>query len=210
MIYRFSLLSDEATDFRREIKIDSDATFLDLYNIIIKCCDYEKEGMASFFICDEGWRKKQEISLEEIDTDSDIDVFIMEEELLTDWIDEEGQRLIFMFDYNNGRGFYMEISEMIIGEYLSKPICSEKRGATPPQFLEEIVEEEPKTIPSKLDVFDDEEDLDNEIEESFDENLYNEDDIDISDLGDIDEDDFTIDNDIDEDVFGESDDDSDI
>ena len=35
MVFRFLILSDEVDDFKREIKIDSEATFLDLYNAIL-------------------------------------------------------------------------------------------------------------------------------------------------------------------------------
>ena len=34
MIYKFRLLSDEVEDFRRDIEIDSDATFHDLHKAI--------------------------------------------------------------------------------------------------------------------------------------------------------------------------------
>lgn len=36
MVFRFLILSDEVDDFKREIKIDSEATFLDLYNAIMQ------------------------------------------------------------------------------------------------------------------------------------------------------------------------------
>mgnify|MGYP007005626779 CR=1 FL=1 len=35
MVFRFLILSDEVNDFKREIKIDSDDTFFDLYKAII-------------------------------------------------------------------------------------------------------------------------------------------------------------------------------
>ena len=35
MLFRFLILSDEADDFKREIKIDSESTFLDLQNAIL-------------------------------------------------------------------------------------------------------------------------------------------------------------------------------
>ena len=38
MVFRFLILSDEVDDFKREIKIDSEATFLDLYNAIMDSC----------------------------------------------------------------------------------------------------------------------------------------------------------------------------
>ena len=40
MLFRFLILSDEADDFKREIKIDSESTFLDLQNAILDSSSY--------------------------------------------------------------------------------------------------------------------------------------------------------------------------
>lgn len=47
MVFRFLILSDEVDDFKREIKIDSEATFLDLYNAIMDSVGYTKDQMCS-------------------------------------------------------------------------------------------------------------------------------------------------------------------
>ena len=41
MIYRFTLISDEVDDFIREIKIDSEATFHDFHEAILKAAGYK-------------------------------------------------------------------------------------------------------------------------------------------------------------------------
>ena len=41
MIYRFTIISDEVDDFIREIKIDSEATFFDLHEAILKAAGYK-------------------------------------------------------------------------------------------------------------------------------------------------------------------------
>ena len=46
MVFRFLLLSDEVDDFKREIQIDSEATFLDLHNAILDSVGYTKDQMA--------------------------------------------------------------------------------------------------------------------------------------------------------------------
>ena len=73
MVYRFLLLSDEVEDFKREIQIDSEATFLDLHNAILDSVGYTKDQMTSFFICEDDWSKTTEITLMEMDTSSDVD-----------------------------------------------------------------------------------------------------------------------------------------
>ncbi len=175
MVYKFSLISDEVVGFRREIQIDGDDTFLDLHNIIMDCAGYEEAELTAFFLCDEWWKRKQEITLVEVDTDSDVDCLVMEEETLSDWLDEEKQKMIFVFDYPADRGFHMELSEMILGKYLSKPICTNKKGTPPIQSLKE--EEEPaEPVVSSVPVIPiPEEDID-DIEEENDDAFYGDDD----------------------------------
>ena len=52
MIYKFRLLSDEVEDFRRDIEIDSDATFHELHKAILEATGYNDDQMTSFFLCD--------------------------------------------------------------------------------------------------------------------------------------------------------------
>ena len=42
MIYNFRIVSDEVDNFRREISIDSDSTFLQLRNAICDSVGYDK------------------------------------------------------------------------------------------------------------------------------------------------------------------------
>ncbi len=136
MIFKFLILSDEVDNFIREIKIDADATFLDLYNTILDCTGYSDKEMVSFFLTDSKWRKKLEITLVEMDTESDEDSFIMEECILSDYLEDEKQKLMFVFDYLTERALYMELSEMIPGKNLKKPLCSLSKGEAPEQLID--------------------------------------------------------------------------
>lgn len=73
MVYRFLILSDEVDNFKREIQIDSEATFLELQDAILDSVNFTKDQMTSFFICDDDWSKETEITLVEMDTSSDVD-----------------------------------------------------------------------------------------------------------------------------------------
>ncbi len=99
MIYSFRIVSDEVDNFKREINIDADATFLDFRNAICDSVNYDKGQMNSFFLCDEGWEKGKEITLEDMGSDISDDVYLMDECILGDFLEDEGQRLIFVFDY---------------------------------------------------------------------------------------------------------------
>ncbi len=135
MIFNFRIVSDEVDNFKREIKIDADATFLDLRNAICDSVGYDKNQMYSFFLCDDNWEKEREITLEDMDTDSDQDVWLMDETILSDYIDD-GQRLIFVFDYMTDRAFFIEMKESITGKNLKDPVCTSSMGTPPPQTID--------------------------------------------------------------------------
>ena len=136
MVFRFLILSDEVDDFKREIKIDSEATFLDLYNAIMDSVGYTKDQMCSFFICDDNWEKEKEITLEDMGSDSAQEVYLMDDSILGDFIDDEGQRLMFTFDYMTDRSFFIEMKKLETGRNLIDPVCSMAVGKAPTQMME--------------------------------------------------------------------------
>lgn len=136
MIFRFLIISDEVDNFKREIKIDADNTFLDLFKAIIDSTGFDENEMASFFICGDNWRKKQEITLVEMDTYSDEDPHIMEESVLSDYLEDEKQKLLFVFDYLTERALYIELAEIIPGKNLKAPQCTQSVGEPPKQTID--------------------------------------------------------------------------
>ncbi|MDH6341259.1 hypothetical protein M2480_000009 [Parabacteroides sp. PFB2-12] len=135
MIFRFLILSDEVDDFKREIRIDAEATFLELHDILLDSVGYSRDQITSFFICDDDWSKKMEVTRVEMDTSSEVDNYIMEETLLEDLLEDEHQKLLFVFDYMTERAFFMELREIIPGQDLSEPIVSKSIGIAPPQLM---------------------------------------------------------------------------
>lgn len=135
MIFRFIMLSDEVDDFRREFKLDAEATFLDLHNVIVESVGYKSGEMASFFICEDDWSKDTEITLVEMDTSSEVDSIIMEDTKLSEFLEDEKQKLMYVFDYMSERAFFMELREIEFGENLGKAEISKSIGNAPEQFL---------------------------------------------------------------------------
>ncbi|MDE6826116.1 MAG: hypothetical protein K2J18_05045 [Paramuribaculum sp.] len=161
MIYKFRLVSDEADNFKREISIDADATFLDLRNAICDSVGYDKNQMSSFFLCDNNWEKEREITLEDMGMESsDVDVYLMEDCQLIDQIEDEGQRLMFVFDYMTDRAFFIELKKIEPMKTLKDPVCTLALGAPPPQFVDlKEFEEKIDTISTKDAGIDLDEDL---------------------------------------------------
>lgn len=136
MVYRFTIISDEVDNFRREIQIDSDATFLDFHNAILKSVGYPNDQMTSFFICDDNWEKETEVTLEDMGTSSDMDSWIMEETPLSELLEDEKQHLLYIFDPLADRAFFIELTEIITGKDLDEPICTKQTGDAPQQLLD--------------------------------------------------------------------------
>lgn len=134
MVFKFTIVSDEIDDFVRIIEIDSEATFLDLNNAILESVKYDSREMTTFFICSEDWEKEQEITLVEMESSSEYDNLVMEETKLDELLDDEKQKLMFVFDMISERAFFMELTEIITGKYLKNPICTLSDGDAPTQI----------------------------------------------------------------------------
>lgn len=65
------------------------------------------------------------------DTSSDEDSYIMKETKLSDLLEDEKQKLLYVFDPLSERVFFIELSEIITGKDLDNAICSRKAGEAP-------------------------------------------------------------------------------
>ncbi len=135
MIYKFTILSDEVEDFVRVISIDAEASFLDFHHAILDSCQYTKDMLTTFFICSDDWEKEQEVTLIEMDTGSEYDDLVMEDTKLEDLINDEKQKLMYVFDLLSERTFFMEVTEIIPGVSSSHAECILSRGHAPAQIL---------------------------------------------------------------------------
>lgn len=136
MVFKFTILSDESEDFLRIIEIDADASFLELQDAILDSVQYEKNQMTSFFICTDDWEKGQEITLVETESSSEYDNLVMESTHLNELLEDEKQKVLFVFDMISERAFFIELSEIILGKNLSKAAIKKKEGKAPMQIEE--------------------------------------------------------------------------
>lgn len=135
MLYKIALICDEVADFFREITIDADATFLDLNNAILEACGYDDSQITSFFTCSDTWDKEQQIVREDMGTSAeDEDVYLMASTPLRDLLEDEEQKMIYIFDPANDRIFYLELTEIVTGKTMDKAECSMSRGKAPQQL----------------------------------------------------------------------------
>ncbi len=173
MIFKVTLLSDEVDSFKRVITIDSESTFLDLHHAILDAVGYTKDQPASFFICADDWEKLTEITLIEMDVNSEEDSYIMEETRLSEALEDEKQKFMYVFEYLTERAFFMELSEIIPGKNQDKPLCIKSVGNPPAQVsnfeeFEQMISSGKNELGLEEDFYGDKEfDMDELDEEGF-------------------------------------------
>lgn len=150
MLYRIKMVSDEVEGFLREYKIESEATFLDLSKIILSSCGYEDDQLTSFYLCNREWERHEQVTREDMGMGDDLDdVYIMDRTRLSELIEDEGQRLQYVFDTFNDRCFYLEVKEIITGERLSEPIVIRSKGEAPEEVILDDADELTPTAKGK-------------------------------------------------------------
>lgn len=134
MTLKLTLFSQEKEDFVLEILIDSDARFSELHKLILDDCHYEENDRQSFLICDDEWRVRQRICLNEgEDVGYDEDINLMSRTRIGDFLEDEGQRLAYVFDPDGKRFFLMELTENVFGRSEKKPVVNRRHGEAPVQ-----------------------------------------------------------------------------
>ena len=67
---------------------------------------------------------------------SEEDAYIMKETRLSELLEDEKQKLIYVFDPLAERVFFIELSEIITGKDLDKAVCTRKEGEAPQQTID--------------------------------------------------------------------------
>ncbi|MBR5854498.1 MAG: hypothetical protein IKY87_02315 [Paludibacteraceae bacterium] len=143
MIYRIKFSCDEIDDFRRVYEADSDATFWELHKAILDSANYPDDQMTSFYICNERWEKGQEVTLVEMGSNFEYDNMVMESTRLSDLLEENGQRMIYVFDPMTERCFFGRVTEILPGMHFGVT-CIESVGDAPPQMQHDEAQIAPK------------------------------------------------------------------
>ena len=169
MNYRFLMVSDEAEDFKREYKISASTTFKVLHDIIIQSVGFDGRDMSSFVICDSNWNREVEITSESMDLGSDVDPITMDDTLINEYLEEERQKLLFVFDYLNERAFYLDLREISFDQDIEKPQILRQEGIVPSQYIEFADDFTIESITETTQILDD---------NFYGDDMYNEDELD--------------------------------
>lgn len=121
-IYRFKFTFEEQDEFLREFEVGSEQTFEEFHNAIVENLGLNKDTLSSFFVTDSRFRKKREISLIDMnpedrpeDTEEGYDekMLVMKDAVVSDFIDDPHQKLLYVYDYLNYFTFYLELLRIV-------------------------------------------------------------------------------------------------
>ena len=133
MIFEFKIkCKDENNNFELTILIDENQTFLDFHNSIHICSNFETPQMTSFFVSDEMWNKKTEITLMKVDDK----IPSMENTTINKLVSNKGDKLLYVFDFFSDRFYKIELIN-IVNENVKKqlPLCTQAVGEAPQQII---------------------------------------------------------------------------
>ena len=140
MVYKFRVILDAEEDVFRDIAILDDDTLEDLHNAIFNAFGFDGMEVASFYTCDETWNQEDEILL--FDTgDIPGEQKIMSDYLLSDILDKQNTKIIYVYDFINMWTFLVElaaIEEQVIGNLYPETIFS--HGEMPDEAMEKSFE----------------------------------------------------------------------
>lgn len=160
MVYKFRVILDAEEDVFRDIAIQETDTLEDLHNAIFNSFGFDGMEVASFYTCDDTWNQEDEISL--FDTgDVPGEQRIMSDYALSDILDAENTKIIYVYDFISMWTFLVELAA----------VEEEEAGASYPELLFSHGEMPAEALEKNFET-DMEEDLYGDYEDDFDEDDF--------------------------------------
>ncbi len=167
MLYRFRVILDAEEDVFRDIEIMADNTLEDLHNTILQSFGFDGTEMASFYISDDDWNQGEEISQFDM-AEGGSSIRLMNETTLDDVVDESRTKLIYVYDFLSMWTFMVELAEIAEPDpQMDYPNLMFVHGQLPTTAPEKEFEAENDDLGLE---FDDDYDVDDYDDLSFDEN----------------------------------------
>ena len=117
MIYKLRIILDTEQDVIREIAIKESDTLEDLHNATVNAFGFDGTEMASFYMTDDNWDQGAEIPL--FDMSENGDAVTMQHFVISDIVDSEKTKLIYVYDFFSLWSFFIELVDIVedINEY---------------------------------------------------------------------------------------------
>ena len=135
--YKFRVLLDteKESEIFRDILINDNDNFESLYNAIIQSFNFTGQEMASFYMSNDNWDKGHEISLMDLnygDESLEEKASVMSETNIQDFIQEDDQKIILVYDFMRMWIFLIELVE-VLDESIGAPEVALAIGMAPPE-----------------------------------------------------------------------------
>ena len=157
MVYKFRVILDVEEDIFRDIAILEEDTLEDLHDAIVNAFGFDGTEVASFYTCDATWNQEDEIPMFDAG-DVPGENKIMSDYQLSDILDAENNKIIYVYDFLSMWTFLVELAsveEVVVFNTYPETIFS--HGEMPAEALE------------KSFIADDDEEGYNEFEDDLDE-----------------------------------------
>lgn len=136
-VIRFAIEMDGHPDVKRVIDMPANSTFEDFHLAILSSVDFDNSQLASFYLCDDEWDKKLEITLLDMESEDSDFTPVMRDTELADYVTDKGIKLIYEYDFALLWKF-MIVVEDILNEKGKKasdyPILVASEGDSPDQY----------------------------------------------------------------------------
>ena len=151
-IFRFRVLIDTGEeDVFRDIDIKPTQTFEDFHNAIQLAFEFDNSQMASFYLSDDDWSKGDEITLFDMNEDVSDKIMVMKKIKLSELVEDENQKLIYIFDFMNVWKFYVELIQIIPkAQKITYPAVINFEGKAPVQYADGLVPKDEDAILASL------------------------------------------------------------
>jgi hypothetical protein len=135
-ILRFNITNEDAPEMLRVLDIPANANFQDLHFAVLDAVGFDTSQLSSFFICNNNWEKKVELTLINMGIDEADLVPIMKDIKLKDYEHELGQKLVFEYDFVLMWRFFLEVTKVYESSEPVKefPKIVESIGDAPKQY----------------------------------------------------------------------------
>ena len=138
-VYKLRLTFEDYEDIYRDIEIKSTQTFFDLHEIILQSVSFDMKHAASFFACDDYWRKGAEVTL--LEEDLEPGVKLMKSVKISALVERPNQRFIYLYDKQVLWSFQLELIKLVPEDIKTKyPRCAKSTGQAPKQYKQQLLE----------------------------------------------------------------------
>jgi len=137
-VFKYRVVIDATDDIFRDIEVQANHTFEEFYDVILQAFDFKGKVMSSFYMSNDQWDKGQEITLMDMSEEGN-GKYVMKNCILNDYMEDENQKMILVYDFMRLWIFYVELVEEYTAHAgVTYPKIAMKFGEAPEEESKEM------------------------------------------------------------------------